>query len=793
MQILNECNLSIAWVAGKVNPPNYSATCIIKGTFRLLPGAKAELMEEQDSPMGDLFVDNDVEKSSIYESDFACYKPRTDLILAGNCHSPGGKPVQGCRASFQVGELKKSLYIFGNRRWKQSVTNFYAISEPDLFTQMPLLYENSFGGPEFSDNPHGKGIKKILSDTGEEYRPLPNIENPAHLITSPKDQPQPAGFGPRGRMWPSRTTNKMGTYDDRWLKERWPYFPTDFDWSYFNCAPPDMQLGRYLSGDETLYFENLHPDQSHFHARLPCLRVRLFVNLLTGDVYRFREVELKNDTLWVNPETEKLNLVWRGVIEVQNEKMEEIEHCLVVSEPLNSSPEQLEYYQQLLKRRLKEEQEEINRVEPAIEIVPFDDSWVQEMEEEFARLEDEFKKIEAQAAKSEKAANTILVEAGIDPAVLQQAQKSASVLSLKEALTRSAKLEQQIKETYPDLAKELPPSLTPEETDEFDKSFEFESFPEFDSFPEPLTRQNCEGIIQSTKIFENEDLADLDLTDLNFSGCNCRNTNFVGAKLSGAKFNGTILTEAQFAGCDLSNLDFEDATMADADLTGTTVISAILNSTLIDNADFSSAVLANASFKNSHGFRTIFVEADLKEAQFIGAQMQEADFETANLERADFTGANLTEASVEGVSGAGITMQSANITGLHASEGADFTNGNFMDVLANESIWEDATLDGANFSKAQLIRADFAGTSLKQTVFNGADLTMARFEKADLTETSMTSINLFQGSLEQARLFKTDIRGANCYEVEFFRTEIAGARFDGSNLKMTKLDGQGKW
>ncbi len=728
-----------------------------------------------------------MEKSCLYESDFSCYKPRADLVLSGTCHAPGRQPVKGCRVTFQVGQHKKSLFVFGDRQWRQNPAGGWTISEPDPFTELPLIHENSFGGPAFADNPHGKGFGSVTNAAGQRFMPLPNIEDPGALLVSPDSRPVPAGFAPRGRMWPRRTTGKVGTYDEAWLKERWPYFPADFDWGYFNCAQPDMQVEGYLTGNETLYFENLHPRYPQYHGQLPCVRTRLFVTQVQGATSCFREVKLNLDTLWVNPETEKLILVWRGVIEVSDEEMTDIAQCLVVSEPFAANPEPIDHYQALLLQRLREEQEDDVEEEQVIEAPSVDDVWVGEMEADFARMEEEFKQIEAQADEAEKTVRKMLAEAGVDPAELDRAQKAANQMSLKDVLAQSAKQEHQVRTAHPELAKNMPPPMTAEELNELEQSFFKEPMDEFEPLPIPLTREACEERLAAQESFAHADLAGLDLSGLDFSGCSCSQANFSGALLQGTRFTAADLSGANLAGCDLSAVDFQGASLAGADCTGATLNFAVLDGAVLDDTDFSAASLERVSCNNVHGFRVIFVGAHLPGARFLDAVMQEADFEQANLEQADFTRANLQEASVEGVKGKAITMQSANLTGLHASECPDFTEGNFRGVSATESIWEGAILERADFSGATLVNADFAQSSLRQARFSGADLTWARFEKADLADTNMAYVNLFRGSMEKAKLLRTDLRGANCYEVEFYLAEINGARFDGANLKMTKL------
>lgn len=44
--------------------------------------------------------------------------------------------------------------------------------------------------------------------------------------------------------WPSLTPRiqHAGSYDARWLEERWPQLPKDFEFDYWNAAPADQQI-----------------------------------------------------------------------------------------------------------------------------------------------------------------------------------------------------------------------------------------------------------------------------------------------------------------------------------------------------------------------------------------------------------------------------------------------------------------------------------------------------------------------------------------------------------------------
>ena len=253
MNVFRRSTLEFAPLSGRLTFPGHSLTLIVKGMFDLVPGAQATLAEEQPFPTGDEFYPDDEEMQGAprYESDFAYFKPRADLLLAGKCHAPGGQPTPMCSATFRVGNTSKTLNMIGDRRWERRGLRWQA-TEAEPFTEMELRYENGFGGEKNKKNPVGKGGHPVADDQGNEVHPLPNIEDPLDPIESRRSSPGPAGFGPLGRMWQMRLA-KMGTYKGKYLETRWPWFPEDIDWTHFNAAPEDMQLEGYLRGDETFY------------------------------------------------------------------------------------------------------------------------------------------------------------------------------------------------------------------------------------------------------------------------------------------------------------------------------------------------------------------------------------------------------------------------------------------------------------------------------------------------------------------------------------------------------------
>jgi len=731
LEIINQTKLQLAFIAGRMTFPKHSLSFIVKGTFDLAIGKDTLEAEEQLFPTGDepYSDDEDGNGSNQYESDFAYFKPRTDLLLSGKCYPSSDKSVSASSVTFQVGSKSKTLNIFGNRYWQ----GLKKISEPIPFTEMDLRYENSFGGKGYKKNPVGKGYRKEETESGTKVHPLPNIENPRQLIHLPGDRPEPAGFGPLGKMWQQRFS-KMGTYKGSWLKERWPWFPKDFDWSYFNAAPKDMQVEGYLKGDESLYFENLHPIHSNYHSQLPGLRVRLFVNELDKTKQNetdFKEVKLNLDTLWVDMGAEKLVLVWRGFTEVQSEEYEEIKHVFIVSEKISEPAQSLDYYREFFHKSITEDEED--------EIFKPEEPPVQE----------DTVDVDVEIAKAETEIRVAMIEAGIDPDVKPPPQT-------EEAKQEEAKL---LKEMgFEDELEEI-----------------------------PITREIVQERAAKGESFADEDLSNLDLSGIDLRGIDFRNAilegvNFEKAKLTETDFTSSNLEKTNFSYANLKKSKLNEADFTEANLINADLSEAELTDTIFEKANLENAILDKVEAKDANFTEAILTNASLKWGQFQGAY-----FSKAILNNANFSGANLQDVSMEEALGFQVNMTAADLTQLRASDGCDFTKGIFRETIGRESIWESAILTEADFSYSQMEGADFTSAMLEKANFNASDMKFSKFTKANLHQAKFISMNLFQGSLEKTNLFEVDFRGSNLYEVEFLDAEIEHTRFDQANLKMTKL------
>lgn len=236
------------------------ASVFVKTTYALPeePGSALTPAEEQMDPVKAAEYFGEPGESSLkYDTDTAPVKPGTDVVLIGSAVS--SKPVQQMNVSLSAGPLAKTVRVIGDRTWHRKLGRWH-MSDPEPFTEMPLMYERAFGGSDTSSkkaadhdwesrNPVGTGFNVAGEKDLLEGMLLPNLEDPKQLIKSRKDRPTPAGFGFLGPNWMPRV-EYGGTYDDAWLDQRAPLLPLDFDDRFFHSAPPDLVNPTPFEGGE---------------------------------------------------------------------------------------------------------------------------------------------------------------------------------------------------------------------------------------------------------------------------------------------------------------------------------------------------------------------------------------------------------------------------------------------------------------------------------------------------------------------------------------------------------------
>jgi len=316
VDFVNESKVAAGWTMGFERDGRELIVVAIKATF-VIPhdGDEPRLADEQTKlTEADEFTAEPGLSAPRYESDYAHRKPYCDVIVNGSAYAPGGRPTHEVVVGVKVGSMVKGFNVTGNRVWRSGIVGVSA-SEPELFQVIPISYDNAFGGIDvgsgdpqnvrtYRANPVGKGYSHHKKDL--DGKPLPNTEEVRRPIANPSGAYQPMSFGSIGRNWLPRA-GFAGTYDDKWLENRAPFWPDDFDDRYFQATTPDQQIA-YPMGGEDVLLRNLTPD-GHVHFKLPTMSMSVLFIPYRG---RPQAIDAKIDTMLIQPDLGRIALTWRA-------------------------------------------------------------------------------------------------------------------------------------------------------------------------------------------------------------------------------------------------------------------------------------------------------------------------------------------------------------------------------------------------------------------------------------------------------------------------------------------------
>ena len=310
----------------------------IKGTYTISQNSKMLKLAEKQVPLteADVFTGEPGYSAPLYESDYAPFKPKCDVLLNGSAYSPKGKRIKNTAVSLQIGKFSKKMNVIGHRVWKKGITGFQA-SSPEPFEIMPIRYDSAFGGvdanhkdPEklktFLENPVGVGFHCHLDTKFVDGKPLPNTEEIGKTITKPDGNYRPMSFGSIGRSWQQRAS-LAGTYDKNWTDNIFPFLPPDFKEAYYQAAPADQQIP-YPAGGEPVILTNLTPEgETEFY--LPRINLLVWFFMKNGE-----EIEKKaiSDTILIEPDQKRLMITSRVYLPLKK-NMFEVEMAVIGQKP----------------------------------------------------------------------------------------------------------------------------------------------------------------------------------------------------------------------------------------------------------------------------------------------------------------------------------------------------------------------------------------------------------------------------------------------------------------------------
>ncbi|MFO1368843.1 MAG: DUF2169 domain-containing protein [Marinagarivorans sp.] len=254
---------------------------VAKAHFNM--GNPLSLCDEQTPPlMEDVYYGEPGLSSLKYPCDFHPGKAATDIFMLGHACSVDKQPVYYLDTSLRLGSIQKTVRVWGARTWQGG-----ALSQPQPFTHLPIIYENAYGGQHIQDgqviggderNPVGKGFLGRQERSQFDGLAAPQLDDPFNPIRQLGDRPEPASFGPKAPAWLPRRSF-AGTYDEAWQQTRAPFLPEDYSPRFMNCAHPDLIAPGFLSGGEAVSITGMHP-MGELNFVLP--KLQLHAEILMG-------------------------------------------------------------------------------------------------------------------------------------------------------------------------------------------------------------------------------------------------------------------------------------------------------------------------------------------------------------------------------------------------------------------------------------------------------------------------------------------------------------------------------
>lgn len=301
---------------------------------------RVQLERERPFP---LFVkDEPTELGVLPRDDFPAWDARFDVILLGQAHAPGGRPVREMSVGLSVGETRRELVVTGDRTWIGEGAAA-RVSDPTPFTSMPLTYARAFGGSaevlidraspvDMSDprNPAGKGwdVSAAVKTLTESIKPppgyptwekgpraLPNLEHPHARILRWEDQPPAACWA---TLPLESATHALRSVDQSQLQNldpaRYVHPLAPFHGMLFHRAADEWVLPQKPAPNCKVVLDGLLRERPHLELTLPAPSVKLDVSV--GD--DSAALSVSPQMLVLLPEALKFYVVYRVMFRMRH-------------------------------------------------------------------------------------------------------------------------------------------------------------------------------------------------------------------------------------------------------------------------------------------------------------------------------------------------------------------------------------------------------------------------------------------------------------------------------------------
>ncbi|EOL8989735.1 DUF2169 domain-containing protein [Cronobacter dublinensis] len=750
--------------------------------------------------------------------DMAIPKVRAEFVATGHAYTHHQQEKTACAVRIDVENLSKTLAVFGDRYWAGS-----KMTMPRPFDEMRLDWSRAYGGEGYEENPHGVGFRPEIHQ-GHEFRRLPNIEPFEGRMISPKQNPEPASFGPLDILWPRRFGRMGKKYDASWLQNDFPGFAKDIDWKVFNAASPDQwwQDRDTLPPQAKWRIWNMHPEKPLQEGTLPPWQARCFINRQRGDETLFEEVALRATTVWFFPHLEQMMLIWQGHIRINEDDAADVLQLLPAMEKMGAS-RSVNHYRKVLAQRMDKEKGALfafreKDLVPEDAIGPWIDS---EVEESASPMRDNMNNRASQLREQHRArieasggdVNDLLGDfeepemPKLDelPEFIEKMEKQAAEMQAK-AEARKREMEAR----FPQGNNEDNQPRGPEAMHRMQEML----YRNRDSLGEKKLAQSRDALhrmyLMSVQhqpparrlkgdlaqiirqraertLAQGGDFSGMDLTGVDFSGMDLRGANFSKAllecadlsqcQLDGTNFHGAVLARAELHHASLRECNFEGASLSLAqcchsDFSGARFKDTQLQETLLDDCTFDDAALEGLLFRETWFTRCRFHRATLDGCVFLELTLPGLDFRHARLNKTTFV-----KSTLEAVDFSDATLDSCSFVETNVDE-ARFVSATWITCAAASE---------STFNRADFTHATLRQSNLRQTALCGARFELAKLENTDLSEANCRGASFQRACMVGSMFIRTDFRGvdftdANLMGALLQKSQLGGADFNGANL-----------
>lgn len=760
-------------------------------------------------------------------------KRRSEYLVAGNAWPAADSDRSRSRIRVQLGRCEKTLNVFGDRFFDGD-----RVSEPGSFDVMPLGWQQAFGGESFRRNPSGKGAAPFRDANGRKRHPLPNIEYPDDMLTLPGRKTEPAGFGSIPPDWPQRQ-RKAGTHDARWLRQEYPGFASDIDWTFFNVASVDQQQDGMYSGEERYVIEGMHPEHRRIEGCLPGFTARTFIR--RGSAGAVVELPCPLTTVWLFPELEHLVLVFHASTRVEQPDASDVSEVMLAADDLDA-PRAQQHYAEVFERRtdpgmditeaLRDQDllpESMHR-DGAMELTGASSGSPENvrtgqlrrkhkkaMDEGRARLEAAMTKIGVELENEPK-----LPDFGFnpdDPGSITL-EKLPEIIDRLEAYSRTE--QKAMLARREESGQRLEAGLV-----ELQRTGEGEA-----SMP-PINRGGPPEFSAAERIASIENrLAELEQAQADVSGLRTallddsardglnaaerglhelyrKSAHYQqpaprddsdqdwssklraylqsGKSTNRADFTGARLVDADLSGLDLTGIYLESADLSGANLQGTVFDGAVLAHATLDGA-----VAAGASFRGANlGMASLagatFTRATFDDADLTGADLKEAVLDGCAMNEVELRDARFGNTRMAGVVHEGLVLMDLDLMGQDF-HGAHLPEAVFLDCRLAEADFSGARMDGAMFLNVGAPGASFESASLINARWvMDCDCTGVDFRSSNLSEAYLANTRLVRAAFGEACLDQGDLSGSDAGGVDLYRASCVSTRFVAADLRESNL------